>query len=307
MKILYVTDIGYIGQTSGFQLGPRPPMSWISSLNTFHCDYLNLDKLPYNDFDIAIIGCIHEKVDILNLNIIEKIKKVAKKILFQHDSDHRFFYQNNSIERSYMLCYIIMNVDGILAHNELDKKYYENLFQKPTFIHRQLLLDIYPQLNTPSNKTGFILGGIGDRYGSLDSYLLAQEYSEPTYCFGSNNIPGLELLPTNYDYISYNQTLSKFKIGINLTPFAIGGSFPLQCAMVKVPCVGWNNSEPLKTCFPDLVADYGNFELLRKQIHMLLNNKEYYNEISEKARNVFLQEYSVETYLENMKSIFKQI
>jgi hypothetical protein len=311
MKILYLTDLNYTGYSNNFQMGPRPPMSWISGLESYHCSYSNLNNIPHNDFDIAILGCIHENVDVLNIDIINKVRKSSKKLLFQHDSDHRYFYRNNSISRSYMLNFIILNVDGILIHNDLDKKYYENLYKKPCFYHKQLLLDVFNQLSLPKIKKDFLLGGIEERYGALDGYMLLQDYpSDEIYHFGNveTQIPNLNLIYNDFDYIKYNQFLTKFKITLNLTPLAIGGSFPLQCAMVKTPCIGWNNSNPHKECFPDLVADYGDFEKLRLILNKLINDDEFYNYVTEKARNIFLKEFSsLENYKKNMTEIFNQI
>jgi hypothetical protein len=209
-----------------------------------------------------------------------------------------------------MLNFIIINVDGILVHNDLDKKYYENLYQKPCFYHKQLLLDVYNQLDLPNKKENFILGGIEDRYGALDGYMLLQDYpSEKIYHFGNNTqIPNLNSISNDFDYIKYNQLLAKFKIAINLTPLAIGGSFPLQCAMVKTPCIGWNNSNPHKECFPDLVVDYGDFEGLRIILNKLITDIDFYNDVTNNARDMFVKEFSsVKDYKENMIKIFNQI
>jgi len=306
MKILYLTDIGHMGPlTSSFQMGPRPPMSWIGTLNSFHCPYFKLNELQEDNFDITIIGCIHENVDVFNIDL-EKIKKISKKILFQHDSDHRYFYQKNSLHRSYMLNYIISNVDAILAHNDLDKKYYETLYKKPCFIHEQLILDVYNDLPYNNCKHGVILGGITDRYGALDGYtLITNSTDEEIYCFGDNeNIPGVTFIPNIWDYIEYNNKLSGFKYAFNLTPLAIGGSFPLQCAMVKTPCLGWDNSNPLKTCFPDLVVPYGDFDLLREKFTHLINNNDFYNYVVDYARDKFVNTFNVNLYKTNLNKIF---
>ena len=308
MKILYVTDLNHIGPTSGFQMGPRPPMSWISTLSSFHCNYENLDQVPAG-FDVAILGCIHGNVDVVGIDIIAKTRKVAKKLIFQHDGHHRLFYQHNDHLRNYMLQYIISNVDAILAHNELDKKYYESLYKKPTYIHRQLFLDVFPTIDVQNQKQGILLLSMGDKYGALDGYMLGLETSEKMFIPTAEDIqfPRLELIPVDFNYQTYSQKLSTFKLGINPTPLALGGSFPLQCAMVKTPCVGWNNSEPLTTCFPDLTAEYGDFDTLRNVIQKLLKEEDFYAEVVEKGRQIFLTEYSVETYLNQMSTIFNQV
>lgn len=308
MKILYLTDLGYMGPvTSDFQIGYRPPMSWISALKPFHCPYFKLDELKEDGFDITIISCLHENVDVFKINL-DKIKNISKKILFQHDSDHRYFYQKNSLQRSYMLNYIISNVDGILVHNDLDKKYYETLFKKPCFIHEQLMLDIYPG-DSSLNKRGVILGGISDRYGALDGYtLITNSTDEEIYCFGNDeNIPGIEFIPNVWDYVEYNNRLSNFKYAFNLTPFAIGGSFPLQCAMMKVPCLGWDNSNPLKTCFPEIVAPYGDFDSLREKFNHLIHDDNFYKHVVDYARDKFVNEFNINSYQTQMSDIFQSL
>jgi len=309
MKILYLTDLNYFGTiSSDYQMGLRPPMSWISALKPFHCPYSRIDEIPYNDFDITILSCLHENVDVLNINL-EKIKNITKKILFQHDSDHRYFYKKNSLSRSYMLNYIISNVDAVLVHNDLDKQYYQSLFQKPCFIHEQLIFDTYSYLDIPQQKSGVILGGIDDRYGALDGlFLIYNIINEKIYCFGDfEPIPEVIKIENTWDYIEYNKILSKFKIALNLTPMAIGGSFPLQCAMVGVPCVGWDNSHTLKKCFPDLVAPYGDFESLRIILNKLNTEDDFYNKVASQARHIFLKEYNIEEYKKNMNLIFNSL
>lgn len=310
MKILYLTDIGYMGPlTMDFQMGLRPPMSWISALNSFHCPYIKLNELQEDNFDIAIISCLHEKVDVFEINL-EKIKNISKKILFQHDSDHRYFYQKNSLQRSYMLNYIISNVDAILAHNDLDKKYYETLYKKPCFIHEQLILDVYDE-SIPINKQGILLGagGMNDRYGTLDPYVFAINHTEEKiYCFGEEeNIPGINFIPNVWDYIEYNKKLSSFKYAFNLTPSGLGGSFPLQCAMMKVPCLGWDTSNTFKTCFPDLVAPYGSFDILEEKFNNLMSDDEFYEYVVNYARQKFITYFNINEYKNNMINIFLSI
>lgn len=308
MKILYLTDLNYIGYLDkDFQMGLRPPMSWISALKPFHCHYLRLNEIKDNNFDITILSCLKAGTDLISIDDLKLLKSVSKKILFQHESDHRSFYKENSLLRNYILNYIIFNIDGILVHNELDKKYYESLFNKPCFIHEQLIFDIYPNIPPPTNKSGILLGGIDDRYGNLDGYILCNTITnEKIHCFGkkTEDIPDLHYIDHIWDYVKYNQLLSNFKIGINVSPMAQGGSFPLQCAMVKVPCIGWDNCHTLKTCFPDLVVPYGDFTQLKNIINILINDIEYYNQIVEKGRSIFESQYSISQYKLNMQSIF---
>jgi glycosyltransferase involved in cell wall biosynthesis len=324
MNILYITDVNYIGKFSeDFSFGYRPFMSWVAALDATHCSYYRLNELNINNkFDIAIVGSLNstllqDNID-LNILILEKIKPISKKIIVQQESYHRSFIHDSIDTKkdiNTLISYynFLSQCDAILTHNDIDTQYFSNLLNKPCFLHPQLIIPIEdlfpPDFDKPNN---FILSTsemFRDKGGALDGYLLVKDFNLPIYTFGDikTNLPLLNSLPYNSDYREFNTALSKFKIGIN-TPFLpIGGSFPLQCAMVKVPCVGWDSGETIKNLFPDLVCEYPNFNKLKEIINRLLNDKEFYIDVVEKGYNLFLEKYSFESYYNQMSNILNQI
>ena len=193
-------------------------------------------------------------------------------------------------------------------------KYFSELYNKPAFVHPQLIIptEEIPNLgfDKPNNFCLSSFGGLQDKGGSMDGYLLTKDFNFPIYCFGEVDfsLPLLEPLSYDPDYGGFNQKLNKLvKIGINVPCLPIGGSFPLQCAMNKIPCVGWNNGDPQQDCFPDLTAEYPNFSKLKMIIKKLLNEKDFYIEVTEKGYENFINKYSFEKYNEQILKILSQI
>jgi hypothetical protein len=324
MKILYITDVNYIGKfKEDFSFGYRPFMSWIPVLDAFHCSYYRLDELDINSqFDITIVGSLNStllnpnEIDLKKL-ILDKIRKISKKIVYQQESYHRSFIHDTGLENKspytvYNYYTFISHCDAILTHNKTDQQYFGELFNKPCYIHPQFIVPIENNSSVDFDKeNNFILSSfdlLKDKGGSIDPYLLVKDFNFPIYSFGSpsNNIP-INFISYDPDYISFNQKLSKFKIGINIPSLPIGGSFPLQCAMMKVPCVGWDNGDPQYDCFPDLTASYPNFNKLKHIIKKLLTEKNFYIETVEKGYENFINKYSFEKYNYHTNKILSQI
>lgn len=324
MNILYLTDINYIGKfPKDFSMGYRPVMSWVAAMDMTHCCFYRVHELDVNtQFDIAIISGINStllaptEVNAIPI-IFNQLKKVAKKIVFHQEAFHRSFIADtcvyNKSENQVIEWYkMVSECDAILTHNDIDNEYFGSLFKKPSFVHPQLIIpvDLDQQVNfdKPDN---FIMAGFDpkkDKSGSLDGYILLKEFLHPIYIFGGNyDLPNLKCLEYTPDYINFNVKLSEFKIGTNLSYFPIGGSFPLQCAMVKVPCIGWGNANPLKDCFPDLVSEYPDFNKLRSIIKKLLTEKEFYIDVTEKGYENFHEKYSYNSYVDQATEIFETI
>jgi hypothetical protein len=324
MKILYLTDINYIGKfPEDFSAGYRPFMSWVPALDAFHCNYFQIDKLDINEkFDIAIIGSLNSTLMHPHINlkkdILSKIKKLANKIVFQQESYHRSFIHDVGLSNKtdiHVLDYyeFISECDAILTHNEIDVNYFSTLFNKPSFVHPQFILPLEVDQVVDINKpTNFILSSfdpIKDKGGSLDSYYLLKEFNSPIYYFSNTNLnlPSLHNISPDFDYVKFNQTLTNFKIGVNVPYLPIGGSFPLQCAMMKLPCVGWNLGNPQQDCFPELTSTYPDFNGLRKIIKKLLDNNDFYIEAAEKGYENFITKYSYDLYINQMSFILDKI
>ena len=308
MKILYLTDGSSFGIPSNFNFGLRPHGTWMQLLNAFHCNYQRIDELINKNekFDIAILAGIHDnRHDLINNTFISKIRKIANKIGFSQEGGHNTFFIKTPISNQIFYINIIQNVDFIMCHNEVDKKYYENLYNKPCYINKQMIYDLGEPTCEKENK--IILPGPSNiYYGNMDSYLIGLDTNLPMYVYKGHTytseheyLENITYLHWESDYIKFNNNLKTFKYCMYLLQNPIGGSFPLQCAMNKVACFSWNTCETATECFPDLVFDYGDYNKIRFMFNKIHNDSKYYSSIVNKARENFIKKYNFEDYTKN--------
>lgn len=315
MKILYLTDGHFFGTTSNFNFGHRPHGSWIQLINAFHCNYEKLDVLidRKENFDVVILAALHgNRHDLINNEYIDKVRKLAKKIGFSQEGSHDSFFIKSPIINQIFYINIIQNVDFIFCHNEIDKVYYETLYNKPCYINRQMICDIGEPMNQKENKI-ILAGSPGLPYG-IESYLMGLETNLPMYTYKGHSytveheyLENITYLDWQLNYLKFNENLKTFKYCMYLLQHPIGGSFPLQCAMNKVACFSWDTSETASECFPDLVCEYGNFNKIRSMFNKLQADDVYYTHIVNMARENFIKKYNFESYIKNTLNFLSNV
>jgi hypothetical protein len=278
---------------------PRPHLSWISALGAYHIHYSKLNTIQ-EKFDIAIIASLHENISAQVINI-DNVKKVAKKIGIQQESHHRNYLTSRNVIDSIHFISLFQNCDFILTHNEVDRKYFSSLFNKPTFHHPQLM-----DLDTSvyDKKEEIILpGNLDFRYGNFDNYLIGLETNLPinvskmhTYREEESYLENLIHHPYEPDYIKFNKLIGTSKYSLYLIPYPLGGSFPIQCAMMRTPCISWNTSETALELYPELSFEYGDFNPIKLKLKELMENSQYVDELNNYAYKLVLDKYTNKEY-----------
>ena len=100
--------------------------------------------------------------------------------------------------------------------------------------------------------------------------------------------------------------LSKCKFGIQ-TYQASAGQFPLNCAYLGIPCIGYNDINTQKDLFPDLSVIRGDIVSARKLVGKLQSDKDFYEHCSSKAKELYNKEYHITIFKEKWKQIENQI
>ena len=98
--------------------------------------------------------------------------------------------------------------------------------------------------------------------------------------------------------------LSKHKYAVQCYP-ASAGQFPLNCAYLGIPCIGYNDINTQKDLFPDLSVERGDILTARKLANKLKTDKNFYNRVSTKAKKLYNEIYKEDKFLENWKEIIK--
>ena len=141
--------------------------------------------------------------------LFRSIKKISKKIVFHQESYHRSFIHDAGVckkSNQEMINYyfdFLTQCDAFLVHNKIDAKYFSELYNKPTFVHPQLIIptEEIPNLgfDKPNNFCLSSFGGLQDKGGSMDGYLLTKDFNFPIYCFGEVDFSLPLLEPLSYD------------------------------------------------------------------------------------------------------------
>ena len=112
---------------------------------------------------------------------------------------------------------------------------------------------------------------------------------------------GIDYLPW-MDWSNFMFELSKCKYGIQ-TYQASAGQFPLNCAYLGVPCIGYNDVNTQKDLFPSLSVERGDILSARKLANKLKTNKEFYSTVSIKAKELYNELYKEDKFLKKWKII----
>jgi len=299
MKILWISDINFEGYIPLSTQVNRPPLTWVQTLGAYHIHHTKVNTLK-EKFDIAIIASLHENINISTINLYD-IKKIANKIGIQQESHHRNYLTAKGIIDSVYFIFLYQNCDFILTHNDIDLKYFSSLFNKPAFNHPQLMeLDI----SVYDKKEEIILpGNLDFRYGNFDNYLIGLETNLAmnvikmhTYREEESHLENIIHHPYESDYLKFNKLIGSNKYALYLIPYPLGGSFPIQCAMMKTPCLSWNTSDTALDLYPELAVPYGDFNLIKKQLNKLINEPDYINELNEYASKIVSLKYTNKDY-----------
>lgn len=316
MEVAWFTEMGYEGKTPRIHKNMRTEFAWFASQNSTHYNIKRLEALQDNSVDIGII-IIPKKVEsFLSFDVVKHLKRVCKKYAFMQEGPS-WFFQSLPLQQSFWFFNIMVQSDFVLAHNDIDKEYYEGLLEKPTFINPTLMVEDpinVDLLTNPNDRKGIIIGGnLVDWYGGFNSLMVANESGEKVYAPRMGRMDKLELQIEEISHLPYLQwdqwmiELSKFKYAVHLNPNTIGGTFYLNCAYLGIPCIGNINTNTQRINFPDLSVQPGDLQKAKKLIRRLKEDKDFYKHVSTKAKINYNKYFSEEQYKNTWQNIIKTV
>ena len=201
----------------------------------------------------------------------------------------------------------LVEADGILCHNDIDVPYFEGITNNPAFVFPTLMIeDTLKVCDVKEDKT-FVAGNWHTTYRGFDSWVIGQEFNNPLVGFKSGKFkPGEEQNGVNYlpwmNWSDFMFELSKCKYGVQ-TYQASAGQFPLNCAYLGVPCIGYNDINTQKDLFPDLSVNRGDIISARNIANKLIQDKEFYTSVSNKSKELYNSLYKENKFLEKWETI----
>lgn len=303
MRIAFFTEMGFVGKVPRTHKNMRTEFAWMVALNA---DHYNLAQTPQQNYDLGIIITPKNKPQIVD---VDRLRQFCTKIAFMQEGPS-WYYQSLPLHESMWFLNQMMSVDIVFAHNDIDKKYYEGLLEKPTYINPTLMIeDLLRDLPTVE-RAGVIIGGnLGRWYGGIDSYMVASELKEPISAPQMGRMDKNELNVEDINHLPYLEwydwmkQLNNFKYAVHLNPNTIAGTFSLNCAYLGIPCIGNIHSNTQRLCFPELSVEPTDLQKAKELIVKLKEDVGFYESVSNTSIKNYNKHFSENTYKNNWKII----
>lgn len=114
------------------------------------------------------------------------------------------------------------------------------------------------------------------------------------------NVDGIELVDRMgvEDWIGF---IHGAKFGIDIYRDFSGGNVSLEFGSLGVPLIGNIKLDTQRDIFPDLSFEFNDYDNIKKCIHLLLEDKDFFEEVSHKALINTKQKYNSELVINNFK------
>lgn len=325
MKIAFLSEAGFTGMVPRNHANMRTDLAWYCALKATHHPITEYKTVVGYDYVVVILPKGHCTVDSAGTSIIQKnernlcsqilhsdissvLKSNNKKLCFMQEGPTWYF---NDYELADQIAYVnfIDSCDMVLCHNRHDKLFYDGLVSKPTHVFPSVMIEDSVSNLTSDNRDGCMIGGNCSRwYGGLQSYLMALNfdcklYMPSMHCRrnGEDKLESLQHLPY-INWVEWIKELNKMKYAIHLMPTVAAGTFSLNCAYLGIPCIG-NKYMDTQLCFRDIAVDVDDLKAVKNLIKEL-KDVDFYNHVSEKAKEIYKGEFSEEMFLCKTEAIF---
>ncbi len=300
MNVLFLSEQYFIGKVSD-NTNMRTEYGWMKMLDAFHLPYTEIksDSQYMSVLDTAdFVIVIPSKKNPQFLAIGHVLKKMDKKFGIMQEGPN-YLWQDWPVEFQIMYLGIIKELaDIVFVHNEHDAMYFSGITNKP-IVSLKTVFDDTIEYDFSSEKTNSVIigGNMVSWYGGMNSYLSIRNLKVDSIVLPSMGRKQekeeelLKQLDERIQYLPYMpvksfiEEIAKHKLAIHLMPTAAAGSFSLNCALARTPCIGNIDDDTQRILFPDLainVTDINKAKFLAKK---LLEDQVFYDEVTTKALN----------------------
>lgn len=308
MRIAFFTESGYTGQVPRSTGNMRTDQAWICALEADHYPVTNLPQDTY-DVGIVIIPKEKNREHLANVNypLIQNIRKVCNKVAVMQEGTH-WDWMEDSINTMVWFYNQLMQADLLLCHNDIDVKYYRGITDKPCYIMPTLMIEDSIRVSETKTNSVFVAGNWHQTYRGFDAWIIAQEFDIPMHGFKAGKfregeeVTGIQYMPWK-PWNEFMYELSKHRYGVQ-TYETSAGQFPLNCAYLGIPCIGYNQVDTQRILHPQLSVEVGDVLAARKLVHKL-QDPEFYSECSKTAKLLYEELYSEKQFLQKMKTLLQ--
>ena len=297
MEVAFFTEMGFNGKVPRDFPNMRTEYAWMVALGA---DHYNLQQTPTKDYDLGIV--INSKNNPEHVNV-PQYKTKCKEVAVMQEGPF-WYFQDYALDKQVHYFNNLMAADIILAHNEVDVKYFKGLTNHPDVrVLRSLMIEDPIKNITPlQERSGVMIGGnFKSWYGGFDSFMLAKSITDDIYSpqMGRRQEGEEQLGITQLPYLQWNEwisELSKRRIGIHMMRTYAAGTFAMNCSYLGIPCVGYSGLDTQRVLHPELAVEDGDLATARKLIKKLDTDEDFYILCSELTQSKYKEHYYESTF-----------
>ena len=322
MKVAFVSELPFMGKVPSDNAEMRTEFAWMCALDADHFPIITehiegydlvIVIIPKGEVFLNAVGS--QLVDkenptsvILQSDLVDRLKSKNHKVAYMQEGPN-WLFNDYTIEDQINFYTQLSKMDLIFAHNESDSKFYKGLFPNTKVEVMRTLMITDSIADSLKKEDETIIGGnFSHWYGGFQSYFIAQQFENDIWIQSSHskrlnedrldNLNHLERVP----WLDWVNNLSRYRYAVHLMPTVAAGTFSLNCAYWGIPCIGNDKVDTQRLCFPDLSVDVDDVESAIKHAKKL-KDKTFYNEVSEKSKQLYQKYYSLEAWKENFSKI----
>ena len=311
MQIAFFSEGGYTGKVPR-NMPMRTDQAWVCALDAVHHCVFKLNEVNQK-YDVGVVIIPKEKnrehLVKQQYPLIDNIRNYCNKVIIMQEGCH-WDWMEDPVETMVWFYNQLLKADLLLCHNDADVKYYQGITDIKSLILPTLMIEDTIK-TAPQEDRVFVAGNWHLTYRGFDAWIISNEFDMPKYGFKAGkykegeDINGINYLPW-MQWDQFMLELSKCKYGIQ-TYQSSAGQFPLNCAYLGIPCIGYNDVNTQRDLFPSLSVDRGDIVAARRLANQLQTDKGWYREMAKIAKFNYNQWYKEEKFLENWNEIIKKL
>ena len=319
MKIAIFTEGGYQGKVPRNHTSIRTDMAWVCALDADHYPIETLNQVPDNSYDFGIIIVPKRRKkwlqpssgneQLLQYPIVENMKRTCNKISAMQEAC-LWYWQDDTIEEQVWYYNLLMEMDFLFVHNEIDKHYFNGLTKRPCERLQSVIIEDGLKLSDKKDRGVMIGGNFVSIYSGFDSMVVANEYTDDIWApsMGRKQDREDELIQ-HLPYLEWSKwiyELSRFELGVFPTQNVAAGQFALNCSFVGIPCVGYESVDTQRVLHPSLSVPHYNLDKARSLVKKLKKDRTFYNNCIEETKEMYKKYYREDFFKKHMNEIFKK-
>ena len=322
-KIAFLTEMGFRGKVPANHPNMRTEFAWMYALDADHFNIHMLEELKGYEHVFVIfpkgktflssegstlVSGVNPVSQLLREDIVGKIKQQGNiNVHYVQEGPHWWYNDYEVVDQIYFFNFL-QSCDSIFTHNDSDVYYYKGLFpNKKIRPIGTLMIDTLIKDIQPTKEDKAIIGGNFARwYGGFESYMIAGNFEVPIWAQtshamrdGEDSMDNLNHLP-RLMWCEWMKELSTYKYAVHMMPTVAAGTFALNCAYFGIPCIGNADVDTQLLCHPSLSVAVGDLETARELAIQLRDDKEFYNQCSEIAKNNYEACFSKELWIKRI-------